>query len=78
MPEKRKAPGNTPEPFWCLDRSVALRCYFIAEIAASAFALAVFISPALHAASASLTNEEALLMPAGCFAPAIVRGAWTS
>src|ERR1043166_7071301 len=25
MPEKRKAPGCSPEPFWCLDRSVALR-----------------------------------------------------
>jgi hypothetical protein len=46
-------------------------------MAAFAFDLAVFISPALQAASACLINVDALLMesPEGCCAPASDLGA---
>ena len=47
--------------------------YFSSAIAASAFAFAVVMSPALHAASASLISAVALLVPAG-LAPAVRAG----
>jgi len=50
--------------------------YFRTAMAASALALAVVMSPALHAASASLISVEALLMPSPAgLAPASDRGA---
>ncbi len=50
--------------------------YFITAMAASAFAFAVFMSPALHAASASFTSVHALLPPV--LEPARERGACAS
>jgi len=50
--------------------------YFSSAMAASAFAFAVFMSPALHAASASLIRAVALLEE-GVLA-ADTRGAWAS
>src|SRR5207253_4280469 len=51
--------------------------YFSRAIAAAALLFAVFMSPALHAASASFTSLAALLASIWV-APASVRGAWTS
>jgi hypothetical protein len=50
--------------------------YLSVVIAASAFDLAVFMSPALQAASASLTSVDALEISPEGFAPASDRGAW--
>lgn len=52
--------------------AVYVLSYFSALMAALAFVLAVVMSPALHAASASFTSVEALemLLPDGWTAPA--------
>jgi len=73
-PETREAPGSPLEPLGVASGRVA---YFSSAIAASAFAFAVVMSPALHAASASRMSAVALLAPAG-FEEAVVRGAWLS
>ena len=52
------------------------RAYFIRPMASMAFALAESMLPALQAASASRISFAASALP--LFAPASVRGAWTS
>ena len=54
-------------------RCEALLCYLISEMAASAFAFAVFMSPDLQAASASFTSDQALLLVG--WLDAVARGA---